>query len=136
MMLKTRREETTMLGDKDVIATVAVKDLAAARKFYEGTLGLKVADATGSEAITFASGRSTLIVYRSQYAGTNKATALNWKVGDDIDKTVAALRERGVAFEHYDFPGATRTGDVHVMGPMKSAWFKDPDGNIIALMSG
>jgi catechol 2,3-dioxygenase-like lactoylglutathione lyase family enzyme len=125
-----------MLGEKDVIATVAVKDLAAARKFYEGTLGLKVTDASGSEAITFASGRSKLLVYRSQYAGTNKATALNWNVGDGIDMTVAALREKGVAFEHYDFPGSTRNGDVHVMGPMKSAWFKDPDGNIIALMSG
>ncbi|HEY2731998.1 MAG TPA: VOC family protein [Polyangia bacterium] len=124
-----------MLGDKDVIATVGVKDLGAARKFYEGTLGLKVTDASGSEAVTFASGRSSLIVYRSQYAGTNKATALNWIV-DDIDKVVATLKDKGVAFEHYDFPGSTRAGDVHVMGPMKSAWFKDPDGNIIALMSG
>jgi catechol 2,3-dioxygenase-like lactoylglutathione lyase family enzyme len=127
-----------MLGDKDVIATVAVKDLAVARKFYEGTLGLKVSDASGSEAITFASGRSELIVYRSQYAGTNKATALNWKVGggtDQIVQIVATLKDRGVTFEHYDFPGSTRNGDVHVMGPMKSAWFKDPDGNIIALMS-
>jgi catechol 2,3-dioxygenase-like lactoylglutathione lyase family enzyme len=125
-----------MLGDRDVLATVAVKELAAARKFYEGTLGLEVTEASGSEAITFASGRSRLIVYRSQYAGTNKATALNWNVGDGIDETVAALREKGVAFEHYDFPGVTREGDVHVMGPMKSAWFKDPDGNIIALMGG
>jgi catechol 2,3-dioxygenase-like lactoylglutathione lyase family enzyme len=124
-----------MLGDNDVIATVAVKDLAVARKFYEGTLGLKVADDSGSEAITFASGNSKLMVYRSQYAGTNKATALNWNVGgSSIDKTVAALGEKGVAFEHYDFPGSTRVGDVHIMGPMKSAWFKDPDGNIIALM--
>jgi catechol 2,3-dioxygenase-like lactoylglutathione lyase family enzyme len=124
-----------MLGDKDVIATVAVKDLAVARKFYEGTLGLKVTNAEGSEALTFQSGKASLIVYRSQYAGTNKATALNWRVGDGIAKVVAALKEKGVAFEHYDFPGATREGDVHVMGPMKSAWFKDPDGNIIALMS-
>lgn len=125
-----------MLGDNDVIATVAVRDLAAARRFYEGTLGLKVMDASGSEAITFASGHSKLIVYRSQYAGTNKATALNWNVGGGIDKTVGALREKGVAFEHYDFPGSTREGDVHIMGQMKSAWFKDPDGNIIALMGG
>jgi catechol 2,3-dioxygenase-like lactoylglutathione lyase family enzyme len=125
-----------MLGDRDVIATVAVKDLVAARRFYEGTLGLKVMDASGSEAITFASGRSELIVYRSQYAGSNKATALNWNVGNGIDEIVVALREKGVAFEHYDFPGLTREGDVHVMGPMKSAWFKDPDGNIIALMGG
>ena len=124
-----------MLGERDVMATVAVKDLPTARKFYEGALGLEVADASGSEAITFKSGLSTLIVYRSQFAGTNKATALNWKV-DDIDETVAALRGKGVTFEHYDFPGVTREGDVHVMGPMKSAWFKDPDGNIIALTSG
>jgi catechol 2,3-dioxygenase-like lactoylglutathione lyase family enzyme len=123
-----------MLADKDVIATVAVKDLEAARKFYEGKLGLKVTDAEGSEAITFQAGRSALIVYRSQYAGTNQATALNWRVGE-IDKEVAALREKGVSFEHYEMPGATLQGDVHVMGKMKSAWFKDPDGNIIALMS-
>ena len=124
-----------MLRDKDVIATVAVKDLATARKFYEGTLGLEVKSAEGSEAITFGSGRSSLIVYRSQYAGTNKATALNWNVGDNLEKTVAALADKGVKFEHYDFPGAVRNGDVHVMGPAKSAWFKDPDGNIIALIS-
>jgi catechol 2,3-dioxygenase-like lactoylglutathione lyase family enzyme len=124
-----------MLANNDVIATVAVKDLAAARKFYEGTLGLKVTNAEGSEALTFQSGRSELVVYRSQFAGTNKATALNWRVGDGIDKEVAALREKGVTFEHYDMPGVTLDGDVHLMGRMKSAWFKDPDGNIIALMS-
>jgi catechol 2,3-dioxygenase-like lactoylglutathione lyase family enzyme len=125
-----------MLGDKDVIATVAVKDLGAARKFYEGTLGLKVTNAEGSEALTFASGNAKLIVYRSQYAGTNKATALNWNVGAGLEKIVAALGDKGVKFEHYDLPGMTRAGDVHVMGQFKSAWFKDPDGNIIALMGG
>jgi catechol 2,3-dioxygenase-like lactoylglutathione lyase family enzyme len=124
-----------MLGDKDVIATVAVKDLATARKFYEGTLGLKVKSAEGSEALTFESGRASLIVYRSQFAGTNQATALNWNVGAELEKIVAALADKGVTFEHYDFPGSVRTGDIHVMGPAKSAWFKDPDGNIIALMS-
>jgi catechol 2,3-dioxygenase-like lactoylglutathione lyase family enzyme len=123
-----------MLGDNDVIATVAVKDLAAARRFYEGTLGLKVTDSAGSEAITFASGRAALIAYRSELAGTNKATALNWRV-PDLEKVVAALKDKGVRFEHYDFPGMTRDGDVHVMGGFKSAWFKDQDGNIIALMS-
>jgi catechol 2,3-dioxygenase-like lactoylglutathione lyase family enzyme len=124
-----------MLGNRDVIATVAVKDLKAARKFYEGTLGLTLANEAGSEAMTFRSGKSALIVYRSQYAGTNKATALNWMVGEELEAIVAALAKKGVAFEHYDFPGSTREGDVHVMGTMKNAWFKDPDGNIIALMN-
>jgi catechol 2,3-dioxygenase-like lactoylglutathione lyase family enzyme len=123
-----------MLADKEIVATVAVKDLAVARKFYEGTLGLKVASTEGAEAVTFESGRSSLLVYRSQYAGTNQATAFNVNVGTEIGKTIAALKERGVKFEQYDFPGVTREGDVHLMGPSKAAWFKDPDGNIIALV--
>jgi catechol 2,3-dioxygenase-like lactoylglutathione lyase family enzyme len=123
-----------MLGDKDAIATVAVKDLAVARKFYQGTLGLKLAHAEGEEALTFQSGRSQLIVYRSRFAGTNKATAANWMLGADLEKTVAALGQKGVKFEHYDLPGATLKGDVHVMGDFKTAWFKDPDGNILAVM--
>jgi catechol 2,3-dioxygenase-like lactoylglutathione lyase family enzyme len=124
-----------MLGDKEAIATVAVKDLTVARKFYEGTLGLEVANAAGSEALTFKTGRAELIVYRSQYAGSNKATALNWRVGDELEAIVAALAAKGVVFEHYDLPGLTQKGDVHAFGEFKSAWFKDPDGNIISLMN-
>jgi catechol 2,3-dioxygenase-like lactoylglutathione lyase family enzyme len=124
-----------MLGDKEAVATIAVKDLPAARKFYEGILGLKVLNAQGSEAVTYQSGSARVIVYRSQYAGSNKATAANWFVGQDLERIVAALAERGVQFEHYDMPGLTRTGHVHVAGDFKTAWFKDPDGNIIALMS-
>jgi catechol 2,3-dioxygenase-like lactoylglutathione lyase family enzyme len=124
-----------MLGDSEAIATIAVKDLTTARKFYEGTLGLGVTRATGSEALSFKTGRSELIVYRSQYAGTNKATAVNWRVGNELDAIVKALVAKGVAFEHYDMPGITRTGDLHEAGGMKLAWFKDPDGNIIALMN-
>ena len=123
-----------MLGDKDAIATVAVKDLTQARKFYEGVLGLRVVDAQGSEAITFKSGNSSVIVYRSDFAGTNKATAINWMLGKDIDQVVQSLGEKGVKFEHYDFPGMTQKGDVHAFGDFKAAWFKDADGNILALM--
>jgi catechol 2,3-dioxygenase-like lactoylglutathione lyase family enzyme len=123
-----------MLAGKELIATVAVKDLAAARDFYEGKLGLKVTNEVGAEALTFQSGRSELIVYRSQFARTNKATAVSWRVGEGIAQEVIALREKGVTFERYEMPGVTLEGDVHVMGKMKSAWFKDPDGNIIALI--
>jgi EmrB/QacA subfamily drug resistance transporter len=131
---KRERKEATMLANKEIVATVAVKDLATARKFYEGTLGFKVASTEGAEAITFENGRSSLLVYRSQYAGTNQATAFNVKVDEEIGKTIAGLKERGVKFEHYDFPGVNREGDVHLLGPTKAAWFKDPDGNIIALV--
>ena len=75
-------------------------------------------------------------MYRSQFAGTNQATAVTWQVGDDIGRIAAALKDRGVRFEHYDMPGTTLEGDLHVMGGMKVAWFKDPDGNILNLING
>ena len=124
-----------MLGDKDAVATVAVKDLAASKKFYEGTLGLKPVGGEGQEVIVFRSGGSKLNVYRSQFAGTNQATSVTWSVGAEIDTIVSALKGKGVAFEHYDIPGITRQGDLHVCGDMKVAWFKDPDGNIHNLVS-
>ena len=125
-----------MLAGNEMVGTIAVKDLATARKFYEGTLGLKVEDDKGTEAHTYRSAGTRLIVYRSQFAGTNKATALNFMVGAEIDNLVKGLRERGVKFEHYDMPGVSWQGDVMVAGPMKVAWFKDPDGNILCLMNG
>ena len=125
-----------MLGAKEGMATIAVKNLAAAKKFYEGTLGLKLTDAQEEEALTYQAGNSKVLVYRSQYAGTNKATAATWIVGNDIEKIVQGLRGKGVAFEHYNMAGLTLKGDVHVGGGMKAAWFKDPDGNIHALVSG
>jgi catechol 2,3-dioxygenase-like lactoylglutathione lyase family enzyme len=123
-----------MLGTRDAVATLAVKDLAAARKFYEGALGLKQIDAEGDEVIIYASGNSRLNVYRSQYAGTNQATAVTWLV-EDVEGEVRALKARGVSFEHYDLPGVTLRGDLHVVGDMTVAWFKDPDGNILNIIN-
>jgi len=128
------RKERAMLGNKDASANIAVRDLQTARKFYEGTLGLKPVATQGGELIVFRSGNSRLNVYRSQYAGTNKATAVTWEV-DDIEKTVSELKAKGVTFEHYDLPGSKLEGDVHVDGDMKVAWFKDADGNILNLYS-
>jgi catechol 2,3-dioxygenase-like lactoylglutathione lyase family enzyme len=125
-----------MLGGKDATATIAVRDAKSARKFYEGTLGLKVVDDKMPEALVYKSGSSKVLVYQSQYAGTNKATAATWGVGDDIEKIVQGLKAKGVAFEHYTLPGLTLKGDVHVAGNHKVAWCKDPDGNILALVNG
>jgi hypothetical protein len=76
-----------------------------------------------------------VLVYKSQFAGSNKATAVTWIV-DDVEGTVRDLKAKGISFEHYDFPGMTRKGDVHIAGKSKAAWFKDPDGNILAVVSG
>ena len=124
-----------MLSDKDAAANIAVKDLQVAKKFYEDTLGLKQAGAEGDELVVYKSGNTMLNVYRSQYAGTNKATAVTWAVGDDVEGIVRALRAKGVGFEHYDMPDMKREGDLHVAGDMKIAWFKDPDGNILNIIN-
>jgi catechol 2,3-dioxygenase-like lactoylglutathione lyase family enzyme len=124
-----------MLADTDAVATVAVKDLKAAKKFYGDTLGLKAVQVPEPEVLNYKSGNSTVLVYKSQFAGSNKATSVTWIV-DDVEGTVKDLKAKGVAFEHYDFPGMTRKGDVHIAGKSKAAWFKDPDGNILAVVSG
>ena len=124
-----------MLGNRDAVANVAVKNLETARKFYEGTLGLKPVDAEGDEVIVFKSGHTTLNVYRSQYAGTNKATAVTWTVGDDVEGVVRTLKSKGVTFEHYDMPDTKLNGDIHVFGDLKVVWFKDPDGNILNIIN-
>ncbi len=122
-----------MLGDNDVMATVAVKNLSAARKFYEGKLGFKVVHTEGDQAVSYQSGKSQLLVYQSQFAGTNNATTATWMV-KNVEGLVKELKAKGITFEHYDFPGMTLKGDVHIAGKLKNAWFKDPDGNILALV--
>jgi catechol 2,3-dioxygenase-like lactoylglutathione lyase family enzyme len=129
-------KEINMLGDKDAVANIAVKNLETAKKFYEETLGLTQIGAEGQEVIVFRSGSSTIYVYKSQYAGTNQATALTWVVGKDIEGVVQELKAKGVTFEHYDMPDMTREDDIHVAGNMKVAWFKDPDGNILNIING
>jgi catechol 2,3-dioxygenase-like lactoylglutathione lyase family enzyme len=124
-----------MLGSKQAATNIAVKDLARARKFYEGTLGLKKVGEEDDEVVTYKSGDAMIYVYRSEHAGTNKATALTWNAGDDVASEVEALKAKGVSFEHYDMPGMRHEGDVHVGHDMKVAWFKDPDGNILSIAS-
>jgi catechol 2,3-dioxygenase-like lactoylglutathione lyase family enzyme len=125
-----------MLAGKEAIATVPVKDISRAKRFYEETLGLRLTEDQESEALTYETRGSKLLVYRSQYAGSNQATAATWTIGNDIEKVVQSLKGKGVKFEHYDMPGMTLKGDIHVANGFKVAWFKDPDGNIHALVSG
>ena len=122
-----------MLGNKKAVANVAVRDLGVATKFYKDQLGLTPVHHEDGELVVFRSGTSEINVYRSDYAGTNKATAVTWTV-DNVKDEVADLKSRGVTFEHYDMPGVTRKGDVHGTGNSRAAWLKDPDGNILALV--
>ena len=127
---------TSLLAGTDAVANLAVKDLDRARKFYEGLLGFGQVDEEGGELIVYRSGKTVFNVYRSDFAGTNMATAMTWAVGDQVGEIAEALAAKGIRFEHYDMPGMRREGDVHIAGDMKIAWFKDPDGNILNIVSG
>lgn len=125
-----------MLNDKAALATLPVKDIEVARKFYEDTVGLTPVETEEDGVVGFKSGESTVLVYESEYAGTNRATAATWVVGEELDDVVRTLKSKGVKFEHYDLPDTSRRGDVHESGDTRVAWFKDPDGNILSLVNG
>src|ERR671911_3024471 len=92
------RRRRTMLGKADATPMIAVKDLDRARKFYEETLGLKTKEEMSGEVLTVQSGDTPITVYKSEFAGTNKATALTFDV-DDIETEVQQLKDKGVFFE-------------------------------------
>ena len=121
-----------MLGKSDPTPMIAVKDLDRAKAFYAEKLGLETLGQGNSEVVTMKSGDTKVSVYRSEFAGTNKATVLTFPV-DDIAAEVRDLKDKGIMFEHYDMDGLTRDGDVYQAEGMKTAWFKDPDGNILSL---
>jgi catechol 2,3-dioxygenase-like lactoylglutathione lyase family enzyme len=128
-----------MLGDIDANATLAVKNIDAAKAFYEGMLGLESDGLDQPGMARYRSGSTPIFLYESAFAGTNQANALTWGVGSQFDSIVQDLQSKGVSFEHYDdLPGLTLVGDVHVAddGDFKGVWFKDPDGNILHINSG
>lgn len=125
-----------MVGNNNVHVVLAVKDMDAAKDFYENTLGLQKKDENPGGVVYTSGDNSKVFVYVSEFAGTNQATSASWDV-DDVDATVEELKGKGVSFEHYDnIPGVTLEGDIHVMGTMKAAWFKDPFGNILCVSNG
>jgi len=122
-----------MLGKADATPMIAVKDIDRAKQFYADKLGLEPVEEFGGEVFMLRSGDTKLSVYKSEFAGTNKATLLTFDV-DDIDAEVRELKDKGVSFEHYDVEGLKADGDIYSGDGMKTAWFKDPDGNILSLI--
>jgi catechol 2,3-dioxygenase-like lactoylglutathione lyase family enzyme len=123
-----------MLRDKSSSAIVAVSDIASARNFYRDVLGLQLAREEMEDVLVFRTGDTSLVVYVSDVAGTNRANAVVWDVGDEIDDIAGELKRKGVTFEHYrGMPGVKLDGDIHVSGSMRMVWFRDPDGNILHL---
>eukprot|EP00873_Tetraselmis_striata_P032696 jgi/Tetstr1/452960/TSEL_039996.t1 len=123
------------LKDKVSSAIIAVSDIERARKFYSETLGLELEEDGMGGVLVYKTGSTHLLVYPSDFAGTNKANAVVFDCGGDIEGIVESLRGKGVTFEHYPDMGLDFENGIHSSGDFKMVWFKDPDGNILHLNS-
>ena len=125
-----------MLNRASVIPTLPAVDLKRARKFYEEKLGLKVVKEDPSPAITLEAGNGTSLYIYQRGATKADHTVAEFDV-DDVEAEVKALKAKGVKFEEYDIPsmGIKTVNSIAVMDGHKGAWFKDTEGNILAISS-
>ena len=122
-----------MLQKSPMYAYIPAADVARARRFYEEKLGFKPGrEVAGGVTYEFAGGTACFL-YPTPNAGTSKASQAFWRV-DDVEHEVAELKARGVKFEEYDMPGLKTKDGIATAGGAKSAWFKDTEGNILALV--
>jgi predicted enzyme related to lactoylglutathione lyase len=124
-------EEPNMLATAPIRAYIPVKDVSRARRFYEKTLGLRPKEEFAGGVI-YECGGAEAFLYPTSNAGTSKASQAFWQV-DDVEAEVAELKARGVTFEEYDMPGIKMKNSIATGGGAKTAWFKDTEGNILAV---
>jgi predicted enzyme related to lactoylglutathione lyase len=122
-----------MLQESPMYAYLPVSDVARARKFYEQKLGFKPKQEVAGGVIYEFGGRTACFLYPTPNAGTSKASQAFWQV-EDIEREVADLKARGVTFEEYNAPHLKTVNSIATGGGAKSAWFKDTEGNILAVI--
>lgn len=122
-----------MLPRFPMYAYLPAKDIGRAREFYEGKLGFMPKQETAGGVIYEFGAGTACFLYPTPNAGTSKASQAFWQV-DDVEREVADLRARGVRFEEYDMPGLKTKNGIATGGGAKTAWFKDTEGNILAIV--
>jgi catechol 2,3-dioxygenase-like lactoylglutathione lyase family enzyme len=126
-------QERAMLQNFPFYAYIPAKDVARARRFYEGKLGFRPKQELGGGVVYEFGEKTACFLYPTPNAGTSRASQAFWQV-DDVQREVAELKARGVEFEHYDMPGKKSPSGVVEAGGAKAAWFKDSEGNILAIV--
>lgn len=124
-----------MLQKAPMYAYIPVKDIARARQFYEQKIGLRPREDTAGGVVYEFAQHTACFMYPTPNAGTSRASQAFWEV-DDIEREVADLKRRGVKFEEYDMPQMKTDNGIASGGGAKAAWFKDTEGNIMALVQG
>ena len=122
-----------MLQQSPIYVYFPARDMARARQFYEGKLGFTPQQETNG-GVVYAFGNGTAaFLYPTPNVGTSQASQAFWAVAD-VDQEIEALKRRGVAFENYDMPGERSPSGAISAGGAKAAWFKDSEGNILAII--
>jgi len=121
-----------MLKNARIVPYIPVADVARARQFYEEKIGLTPKEKYAGGVIYECGDGSWVFMYPSAGAGTSRASTAFWTV-DDVIAEVADLKSRGVVFEDYDMPGIKTVNGIASAGGAKTAWFKDTEGNILAI---
>jgi len=125
--------EKCMLQNSPLYAYIPAKDVARARRFYEDKLGFRPGkEIEGGVVYEFGKGTAAFL-YPTPSAGSSRASQAYWQV-EDIEREVAELKKRGVKFEDYDMPGMKTDGSIFTGGGARAAWFKDSEGNILAVI--
>jgi predicted enzyme related to lactoylglutathione lyase len=122
-----------MLQDFPMYAYIPAKDVARARQFYESKLGFRAKEEIAGGVVYEFKDGTACFLYPTPNAGTSRASQAFWQV-DDVEREMAALKSRGVKFEDYDMPGEKSPSGVITAGGAKAAWFKDTEGNIMAII--
>ena len=120
-----------MLNEFDLVPTLPAGDMERAKRFYAEKLGLTL-EREDPAGVQYVSGSTRFTLYPTRFAGSGQHTLGGWVV-DDIERVVSELRERGVVFEEYDFPGLKTEGGIADLVSERAAWFKDSEGNILGL---
>jgi predicted enzyme related to lactoylglutathione lyase len=124
-------KETLMLSAAPIRAYIPASNVSRARRFYEQKVGLKPKHEYAGGVI-YECGGAEVFLYPTPNAGTSMASQAYWQVSD-VEREVAELKARGVLFEEYDMPGLTTKNSIATGGGAKTAWFKDTEGNILAI---
>lgn len=121
-----------MLANAAVTTMLPVKEMERARVFYERCLGLKPGGFKPDGKFTYQVGGSTLALFPKPEGTKAEHTAISFQVSD-IAASIVELKQAGVVFEDYDFPGFKTVNHVCVLGAEKAAWFKDTEGNLLCI---
>jgi predicted enzyme related to lactoylglutathione lyase len=128
-------KEQAMLQKSPMYAYIPATDVARARQFYEQKLGFKPKEEVAGGVVYEFADHTACFLYPTPNAGTSKASQAFWQV-DDVEREVAELKARGVTFEDYDMPGEKNENGIITAGGARAAWFKDSEGNIMAVVQG